>query len=339
MSSSWTQPQGDVGDLGKQSSAELHELILRQEKMLSNKRFLQSLPDKGKKIKDFVERLRLAVERHNEEERKQSLASAARTEFQSKYQQAFLSRQHAAASGDAVQEEETSPVSDQMLENTLDEQQDPLVSSAAAGETMETAAAGDSLNNDETKESDLAEALGRIKLSETSSSSSNKFRDSLNSTARDTYVPNKPNYLTVLERTENTSVIRRQQFKPNQLPHRSDLSPSGSSSPVQSSEGLLPLSAHKKKEQDRKHLDDITSARLPPLHYSPVQLLSLDESAVLLKEQTKRQQELQAKQAAQKLSEGLKISMGSYTPDSGPMAAYREVRDEEAELSECSEED
>lgn len=63
-----------------------------------------------------------------------------------------------------------------------------------------------------------------------------------------------------------------------------------SSSPIQSSEGSLPLSAHKKKERDRKHLDDITSARLPPLHYSPVKLLSLDESAVLLQEQTRRQQ-------------------------------------------------
>lgn len=46
---------------------------------------------------------------------------------------------------------------------------------------------------------------------------------------------------------------------------------------------------------------------------------------------------MQAKLAAQKLSEGLKISMGSYTPDSGPMAAYREVHDEGAQLS--SEED
>ncbi|XP_034383227.1 protein GRINL1A [Cyclopterus lumpus] len=339
MSSSWTQPQGKVGDLRNQSKEELQELILRQEKMMSNKRFLQSLPDKGKKIKEFVEKLRLAIEHHDEEERRQSLVSFARTELQSKYQQAFILRQHAAAAGDVVQEKETSPVSDHMLENTLAEQQDQFVSSAAAYETMETVTAGDSLNSDETKECDLAEALGRIKLSETSSIFSNESKDPLNSTARDNYFTNKPHYLTVLERTENTSVLRKQQFKPNQLPHRSDISPSGSSSPSQSAEGLLPLSAHKRKERDRKHLDDITSARLPPLHYSPAQLLSLDESAVLLKEQTKKQQELQAKLAAQKLSEGLKISMGSYTPDSGPMAAYREVRDEEAELSECSEED
>lgn len=48
-------------------------------------------------------------------------------------------------------------------------------------------------------------------------------------------------------------------------------------------------------------------------------------------------QELQAKLAAQKLSEGLKMSMGSNSPDGGPMAAYREVHDEGAQPS--SEED
>ena len=44
-------------------------------------------------------------------------------------------------------------------------------------------------------------------------------------------------------------------------------------------------------------------------------------------------QELYAKLAAQKLSEGLKVSVGSYTPDGGPMAAYREVHDEGTQLS------
>ncbi|KAG7230485.1 hypothetical protein INR49_024594 [Caranx melampygus] len=121
------------------------------------------------------------------------------------------------------------------------------------------------------------------------------------------------------------------------LSNTSDISPSGSSSPSQSSEGSSPLSAQARRERDRKHLDDITAAKLPLLHHSPAQLLSLEESAVLLREQTKKQQELQAKLAAQKLSEGLKISMGSYTPDGGPMAAYREVHDEGAQLS--SEED
>lgn len=358
MSSSWTERQGQVGDLRHQSKEELQELLLRQEKILSNKRFVQNLPDKGKKIKDFAEKLRLAIEHHDEEERRQGLVSAARTELQSKYQQAFtlqrcaipntpadshLNRQIEAAASDAVQDRETLPVSAHVLENnTLNEQRDRFVSRAAAGETMETAAAGASLNSDGTKENDLVEALERVRVSETSTGLSSESKDALNSTARDNYflrkqTPKKPHYVTVLEKTEKTPATRKQKFKPNQLPNRSDISPSGSSSPSQSSEGSSPLSAQARRERDRKHLDDITAAKLPPLHHSPAQLLSLDESAILLREQTKKQQELQAKLAAQKLSEGLKISMGSYTPDSGPMAAYREVHDEGAQLS--SEED
>ncbi|CAL8351826.1 unnamed protein product [Merluccius merluccius] len=88
---------------------------------------------------------------------------------------------------------------------------------------------------------------------------------------------------------------------------------------------------------DRKHLDDITAARNPPLHHDPAKLLSLEESAVLLAEQTRKHQELQSRLASQKLNEALKVSMGGYVADTGPMAAYREVQDNEAQLS--SEED
>lgn len=48
-------------------------------------------------------------------------------------------------------------------------------------------------------------------------------------------------------------------------------------------------------------------------------------------------QELQAKQAAQKLADGLSFKMESYNPEGGPLAAYREVHDDGAQLS--SEED
>jgi len=48
-------------------------------------------------------------------------------------------------------------------------------------------------------------------------------------------------------------------------------------------------------------------------------------------------QELQAKQAAQKLADGLRIRMETYNPEGGPLEAYREVHDDGAQLS--SEED
>ncbi|XP_035014318.2 protein GRINL1A [Hippoglossus stenolepis] len=334
-----TERQGQVGDLTQKRREELQDLLLRQEKILSNQKLLRSLPDKGKRISEFAEKVRLAIEHHDEEDRRQSLVSAARMELQSKYQQKCVepntpaaqpNRQSETAAGSVVHERETSPVSAHVQEKTtLDKQQDQLVSRAVAGETMETAAAGASLNSEETKEGDLVEALERVRLSESSTGFSSKSKERDNPFLR-MQTERKPHYITLMERTETTSAPRRQKFKTNQLLHRSDISSSGSSSPGQSTEGLLPLSIQDRKERDRKHLDDITAARLPPLHYSPVQLLSLEESAVLLNDQTKKQKELQAKLAAQKLSEGLKISMGSYSPDVGPMAAYREVHDEGA---------
>uniref|UniRef100_A0A3Q0QTC1 Myocardial zonula adherens protein n=1 Tax=Amphilophus citrinellus TaxID=61819 RepID=A0A3Q0QTC1_AMPCI len=330
--------QGQVVDLGRLSKEELQELRLRQEKMLRNRKLLQTLPDKGQKIKDLRDKVCLAIEHHAEEERRQSLVSAAGTELQ--YQQPFANQQHAASiepaashqnrqnvavADDASQEMVTSPVSAQAHENhTLEEHQDLLVSGAAAAESMETAADGASLNADKTKEGDLVEALERVTLSETTTGGSSKSKDPLKS--RDNHFlrkqpPTKPHYITVLENTEKLPAPMKQKFKTNNLLTFFERSPRS------------PLSAQARRERDKKHLDDITAAKLPLLHHMPAQVISLEESAALLKEQTKKRQELQAKLAAQKLSEGLKVSMGSYTPDGGPMAAYREVHDEGAQLS------
>ncbi|XP_061566579.1 protein GRINL1A [Cololabis saira] len=357
MSSPWrdTERQVPRTELSQQSRAELQELLLRHQNILNNKKLLQTLPDKGKKVKDLVENVLLAIEKRDEEERRHSLITAARTELQSKYQQAFTNQQRGFSTtpaslepnrrnkdsaGHVVQERETSSVSTDLQENTtLDKQQDQSLSRAALVETMETgAAAGVSLTSRETKEEELVEALDSVRLSETDTGES---KEHLISSVKDNYFllkqpPKTPHYITVLNKAETSSAPRRQKFKPNQLA-RNNISPSGSSSPGLSPGRSSPLSTQARRERDRKHLDDITAAKLPPLHHSPAQLLSLEESSVLLREQTKRQQELHAKLAAQKLSQGLKISMGSYTPDGGPMAAYREVNDEETQLS--SEED
>lgn len=339
---SWTARQGQVGDLRKQSKVELQDLLLRQEKILSNKRLIQTLQDKGKKIRDFAEKICLAIEQHEEEERKQNLLSAARTEFQSKYYKAFTMQQRAvhntisvSVAGDEIREREGSPVVAHLQKTEPEES----VLCPASDVTMETTASGAFLNSKNSQDTELVEALERVTLC---SGSSAETKKASNNKATDNYFlktqqPTKAHYFSVIERTEKDPSPKKPKFKPNQLPSRSDSSPMGSSSPSQSSGTSSPLSAQARKERDRKHLDDITAATLPPLYHSPVQLLSLEESAILLKEQSTKQQELQAKLAAQKLSEGLKISMGSCTPDSGSMAAYREVHDEGAQLS--SEED
>ncbi|XP_038825068.1 early endosome antigen 1-like [Salvelinus namaycush] len=368
FSSSWAAPserQGQVGDLKTKSKEELDELLSRQDKLLSNKRFIQTLPDKGKKISDFAERLCLALAQNEEEEMKQDMLSSVRTELQSKYQQTLTQRQHGSQNkpetsqhrrqaGDTapgnVQELDVSPLSPNVQKSkTVDTRQEDSVSKVSAAETMEMAQAGGdagaSLDSDRTKESDLAEALQRVTLSDHSTGSSGSPKDTFNRSATGNpflgrQPQKKPHYIEVLARTEKDPAMRRQKYKPNQFAHNTDGSPSGSLSPSQSPGGLLPspvLSVEARRERDRKHIDDITAARLPLLHYSPAQLLTLEQSADLLLEQTRKHQELQAKLAAQKLSEGLRFSTGSYVVEGGPLGAYREVHDDVAQLS--SEED
>nr|XP_046204421.1 DNA-directed RNA polymerase II subunit GRINL1A-like [Oncorhynchus gorbuscha] len=360
-----SERQGQVGVLKTKSKEELGELLSRQDKLLSNKGFIQTLPDKGKKISDFAERLCLALAHNEEEEMKQDMLSYVRTELQSKYQQTLTQRQHGSQNkpetsqhrrqaGDTapgnVQELDVSPLSPNVQESKIVHTlQEDSVSKVSAAETMEVAQAGGdagaSLDSDRTKESDLAEALQRVTLSDHSSGSSGSPKDTFNRPATGNpflgrQPQKKPHYIEVLARTEKDPAMRRQKYKPNQFAHNTDGSPSGSLSPSQSPGGLLPspvLSIEARRERDRKHIDDVTAARLPLLHYSPAQLLTLEQSADLLLEQTRKHQDLQAKLAAQKLSEGLRFSTGSYVVEGCPLGAYREVHDDVAQLS--SEED
>ncbi|KAK2103099.1 DNA-directed RNA polymerase II subunit GRINL1A, partial [Saguinus oedipus] len=89
------------------------------------------------------------------------------------------------------------------------------------------------------------------------------------------------------------------------------------------------VSAEERRRRERQHLDDVTAARLLPLHHSPAQLLSIEESLALQRQQKRSYEEMQAKLAAQKLAERLNIKMRSYNPEGESSARYREVRDED----------
>lgn len=52
----------------------------------------------------------------------------------------------------------------------------------------------------------------------------------------------------------------------------SSQSPGGAGSPITTEERRL---------RDKKHLNDITAARLPPLHHAPAKLLSIEESIAI----------------------------------------------------------
>ncbi|XP_077084692.1 protein GRINL1A isoform X2 [Siphateles boraxobius] len=342
MSAAWTARQGEVGDLRSKNKDELLEILSRQEKLLSNKRFVQSLPDNGKKIADFVVKVHLALGHLEEEERKQANLISVRTELQAKYQQALASRstdKHLGSnldmnfpSNDGKEANVNIDEANIQENGGLFSQEESLTSRLQVAETL--GKAGGNAPASLMKDTELVEAFGRVTLAESNNASNQGTIKTLLSSKPflGNQLQKKPHYIEVLERTEKSVNTRTPRFKPNQLSVKST-----STSPSKASGSTTPLTAEARRQQDRKHLDDITSAKLPPLHHSPAQLLSLEESSDLQQEQTRRHLELQAKQAAQKLADGLSIRMESYNPEGGPLEAYREVHDDGAQLS--SEED
>uniref|UniRef100_A0A8C0GHI0 DNA-directed RNA polymerase II subunit GRINL1A n=1 Tax=Chelonoidis abingdonii TaxID=106734 RepID=A0A8C0GHI0_CHEAB len=380
-------PPGEGGDLRGRSLQELQEMLRRQERLLAAQTFIYRLPDKGKKISDFVEKLKLAVAQQEELRRTTELLSVVRLEFQTKQQEININKQRIALSEDkstnkvfssiyensatnvnktwktVVQDKETECTEkrerhtasakghkkrdqiESMIEDyakshesksnlnsssislmkidqqipkysSLDETESAVDASSNNGdmlvEAFERVAVGDG-NNSERK-SEKEQNIAKFK--------NNPF-GSLPMVA-----PKKPHYIEVLEsRAKNPR--SKNKFKTNVLPAEwsgssHDSSPSRSPRILGSS-----ISVEERRLRDKKHLDDITAARLPPLHHAPTQLLSIEESIAIQTQQKEIYEEMQAKLAAQKLAEMLNIKMVRYEPEGETSMKYREVRDEE----------
>ncbi|XP_059808540.1 protein GRINL1A [Hypanus sabinus] len=81
----WGRPLGrGRGELGGMSKGELEELLRRQLKLKANKKFIQNLPDKGKRINEFIQKLETAIAYHEEVEQMAEALSAVKLEFQMK---------------------------------------------------------------------------------------------------------------------------------------------------------------------------------------------------------------------------------------------------------------
>nr|XP_054756408.1 DNA-directed RNA polymerase II subunit GRINL1A-like [Lytechinus pictus] len=60
------EKQGDLSDLKEKTTAELIDLLARQEKLLANRKFLMRLQDKGEKVENLAEKLRLLIKEREE---------------------------------------------------------------------------------------------------------------------------------------------------------------------------------------------------------------------------------------------------------------------------------
>lgn len=349
------------------------------------RKFIARLPDKGKKISDFAEKLKLAILQEEELARTAELLSAVRLEFQVKQDAINTSKQHVILNEDRLNREDSTAFN----ENSNTEEVSEISSHMQEAECVAQDATNTALENQRTKskngevktvtkdQSVLCEVVSK---SDTSSHQKNdqqvsqsKSEDGTESAgaldnSKDELVdafqkvtivggddsekvlekeqnvaqhkgnifgslhPKTPHYIEVLESRAKNPVIKKSKFKTNVLSGEQNGSLRGSS-PSQSPGALgSPITTEERRLRDKKHLNEITAARLPPLHHSPTKLLSIEESIAIQIQQKAAYEEMQAKLAAQKLAERLNIKMLRFEPEG--VLQYRDVRDEDYSSAE-----
>ncbi|XP_009986758.1 PREDICTED: protein GRINL1A, partial [Tauraco erythrolophus] len=345
-------------------------------------KFIARLPDKGKKISDFAEKLTLAISQEEELARTAVLLSAVRLEFQVKQEEVNTSKRQVILNKDTLDCEESSVFD----ENSNIKEASEISSQRQEVECIEQDATNTALENQRTRrendkvktvtkdQSLFCEVVSRSTVSSHLKNdqqiSQSNTEDSTESTAaldnsKDVLVdafqkvtivdvdnsekvlekeqnvakhkgnvfgslhPKTPHFIEVLESRAKNPVIKKSKFKPNVLSGEQSGSSHGSSS-SQSPGGFgSPITTEERRLRDKKHLNDITAARLPPLHHSPAKLLSIEESIAIQIQQKEAYEEMQAKLAAQKLAERLNIKMLRFEPEGKASMQYREVRDED----------
>ncbi|XP_071424486.1 myocardial zonula adherens protein isoform X3 [Pithys albifrons albifrons] len=343
---------------------------------LPYRKFISRLPDKGKKISDFAEKLRLAILQEEERARTAELLSAVRLEFQAK-QEINTSKQENQdtlncenfsvfnensediseisckgqetecieedATGTALETQRTQRKNDEVKIATKDQNHfSEVVSTSAMGSHLKndqqvsqsnTEGGAESTTALDNSKDTLVDAFQKITIVD--GNNSEKTLEKEQNVAKHkgnvfgSLYPKTPHYIEVLEARARNPVIKKSKFKTNALSGEQSGS-SHSSSASRSPGGLgSPVTAEERRLRDKKHLDDITAARLPPLHHSPAKLLPIEESIAIQIQQKEAYEAMQAKLAAQKLAERLNIKMVRFEPEGEASMQYREVRDED----------
>ncbi|XP_040824527.1 protein GRINL1A isoform X1 [Ochotona curzoniae] len=350
-------------DLGQRSLVELREMLKRQERLLRNEKFICKLPDKGKKVFDSVAKLKAAIAGREEVRgvselfHPVSLDSTLKQKANADIDVDIDKTQNpdeildtsslvpGSSSVDTIKSSPTaSPKHGLVPPHAGDEERQEaeppvnrcpaasprarVLSSSEAREHSSPQSASSQVEDASSSlDSLFLDKLQRITISDQGEHPSKANTRTENLTAFSSRTQRKPHYMEVLEMRAKNPVPTAQKFKTNVLPSRQ------SELPGHQHRGVSPLASEERLRRDKQHLDDITAARLLPLHHMPTQLLSMEESLTLQKQQKQNYEEMQAKLAAQKLAEKLNIKMQSYNPEGESSRQYREVRDEDDDQS------
>lgn len=329
-------------------------MLRRQERLLRNEKFICRLPDNGKKILDSVVKLKAAIAEREEvrgkselfhpisldcKPRQKAVAQNSdqildtsslvpgRSSVDNTTSSKTTSQQglvHSSHKGDGEAPQVGYPVN----ECPASSSRATLPSSPEASECLpQHPGSGPAKDNSTSSEDLFVNQLQRITIADPDEQHSEENTRTENLTGLRSGTQKKPHYMEVLDMRAKNPVPPPRKFKTNVLPSQQN----DASSHQQ--RGGSPVSSEERLRRDKQHLDDITAARLLPLHHLPAQLLSIEESLALQQQQKQSYEEMQAKLAAQKLAERLNIKMQSYNPEGESSRKYREVRDEDDDPS------
>lgn len=334
-------------------------MLKRQERLLRNEKFICKLPDKGKKILDSVAKLKAAIAEREEVRgnsepfrpgsldcklRQKATAVVDVDTDKAQNSDQILDTSSPVCGRSSVSNAKPSETTSQHPPHKGNEEgpevedavsRRPAPSSGASAPSSSEAAellpqrrvSSQAEDHSSSSDSLFIDRLQRITIADPGEQHSEENRSAENLAGLCRGAQKKPHYMEVLEIRAKNPVPPPHKFKTNVLPsQRND-----SSSHWQRT--ASPISSEERRLRDKKHLDDITAARLLPLHHMPTQLLSIEESVALQKQQKQSYEEMQAKLAAQKLAERLNIKMQSYNPEGETWRKYREVRDEDDDQS------
>uniref|UniRef100_A0A8B9GT29 DNA-directed RNA polymerase II subunit GRINL1A n=1 Tax=Amazona collaria TaxID=241587 RepID=A0A8B9GT29_9PSIT len=336
------------GGLRGRSLPELRDMLRRQERLLADRKFITRLPDKGKKISDFVEKLKLAISQEEDVARTAELLSAVRLEFQVKQDAINANKQQVVLNEDRLNCEDSTVFSENSNTKEVSEiSSQRQEAECIAHDATNTSGTSSHLTSDEqisqskseggteragaldNSKDELVDAFQKVTI--VGGDDSEKVLEKEQDVAKHkgnifgSLHPRTPHYIEVLESRAKNPVIKKSKFKTNvnRNSHCTDSSPGACGSPITTEERRL---------RDKKHLNEITAARLPPLHHSPTKLLSIEESIAIQIQQKAAYEEMQAKLAAQRLGERLSVKMLRFEPEG--VLQYRDGRDEDYSSAE-----
>ncbi|XP_041370755.1 DNA-directed RNA polymerase II subunit GRINL1A-like [Gigantopelta aegis] len=305
------EKQGYLGNLDEKTLPELKELLQRQQKILLKTQFVANLPDKGEKIKKFIQKLTHLINQRTESSNiapsTQPVAVVKPSAFESLRDKSTITPHTADGHACVEKEQDMMDIADDLSR----EFERIAVSTEHAGkENHNSNESGTYVNSykrvilkaDQREKRTVFKPSSTLKISDI-----NKLPDHYKCKSR--FKQQQENQM----QTESSSAVDTfEKYSSVVFPHhryvvRMDMnSTDGQTNPAQS------------------RVADESAVNLPHYQFNSTKMISIEESIKLVDEQRKKQEEIQTRHAADRLAAQLHIKMDNYNPEGTDMKYRKE---------------